>query len=279
MAAAATTLAALSGARLVGDQLDRVWQRLKNIDKSIPLLSLLTSAFLGLAASIGASWSNLSAMVASLMQIFPAALALPGLAGGFAFGLGSAYAVLKDFNDILPEVGDRFSALQDQMSERFWDRAKRPIQDMIDHLFPQLEEGLLHTADGLGVFFKAFAEGLDSRMDGYLVPMFKNLQFSMEIASQGADALAGAITTLGRTGSQYLPRLADWFRRNIINFDRWLEQSYNSGALQGWIDRGIDRMHQLWSATRDFAMIVYTLGINAEQAGGAGLEQFADTMA
>src|SRR5699024_4992272 len=212
-------------------------------------------------------------------QIFPAALALPGLAGGFAFGLGSAYAVLKDFNDVLPEVADRFSALQDQMSERFWNKAKRPIQDMIDNLFPQLEQGLLATSDGLGVLFKAFAEGLDNRMDGYLVPMFRNLQFSMEIASQGADALAGAITTLGRTGSQYLPRLADWFRRNIINFDRWLEESYNSGALQAWIDRGIERMHQLWSATRDFAMIVYTLGINAEQAGGAGLEQFADTMA
>src|SRR5699024_3626360 len=134
MMAVATTLAALSGARLVGDQLDRVWQRLKNIDKSIPFLSALTSAFLGLAAAIGASWSNLSAMVASLMQIFPAALALPGLAGGFAFGLGAAYAVLKDFNDVLPEVADKFHDLQDQMSARFWRVAEGPIRNMIDNL-------------------------------------------------------------------------------------------------------------------------------------------------
>lgn len=279
MAAAATTLAALSGARLVGDQLDRLWQRIQDLDKSIPMLSALASAFLGVAASVGASFSNISAMVASLMQIFPAALALPGLAGGFAFGLGSAYAVLKDFNDVLPEVADRFSALQGSMSTRFWDRATEPIQSMIDNLFPQLERGLLHTADGLGVFFSAFSRGLDNRLDGYLVPMFRNLQESMNIAARGADALAGVITTLGRTGSQYLPRLADWFRRNVINFDRWLEESYNSGALQGWIDRGIERMHQLWEATRDLGAVIYILGTEAEKAGGAGLQQFAKTMA
>lgn len=279
MTTAAATIAALSGARLVGDQLDRLWQRIQDMDKAIPKLSALAGAFLGVASSIGASFSNLAAMVASLMQIFPVFLALPGLAGGFAFGIGAAYAVLKDFNDVLPEVGDRFSALQDSMSARFWNVAEEPIRNMIDNLFPQLERGLLHTADGLGVFFAAFSRGLDNRLDGYLVPMFRNLQESMNIASQGADALAGAIATLGRTGSSYLPRLADWFRRNVINFDRWLEESYNSGALQGWIDRGIERMHQLWAATRDLTMIIYTLGVEAEKAGGAGLKQFAQTMA
>lgn len=279
IATAAATIAALSGARLIGDQLDRLWQRIKDLDKSIPMLSALASAFLGIAAAVGAGFSNLSAMVASLAQIFPAFLALPGLAGGFAFGIGAAYAVLKDFNDVLPEVGDRFSALQDKMSGRFWKVAEEPIRNMIDNLFPQLEKGLLHTADGLGVFFAAFSRGLDNRLDGYLVPMFKNLQESMNIASGGADALAGAIATLGRTGSSYLPRLADWFRRNVINFDRWLEESYNSGALQGWIDRGIERMHQLWAATRDLGVVIYTLGVEAEKAGGAGLKQFAQTMA
>src|SRR5690606_26038904 len=279
LAAASTAIAALSGARLAGDTVRRLWESLEDLDKAIPAISAVTTAILLLSAALTTAVSNTLALFSSLVQIGALALTLPGIATGFVAGFGATFAVFKDFNEVLPEVKERLAELQDRMSERFWRKAKAPIRDFIDTLFPEFEEGMLGVTDSLGDFFGELANHLREDLGGRMGGMFENLSESIDIATGAADALSGIITTLGEKGSEYLPRLAEWFKRNMISFDQWIEEAAQSGEFDRWIERAIENAGHLWAAVRDLSVIIYTLGVNAEEAGGSGLKQFAETMA
>src|SRR5690606_5869293 len=175
LAAASTAIAALSGARLAGDTVRRLWESLENLDKAIPGISAVTTAILLLSAGLTTALSNTLALFASLAQIGALALVLPGIATGFVAGIGATYAVFKDLNEVLPEVQERLAALQDRMSERFWRKAKAPIRNFIDTLFPEFEEGMLGVTDALGDFFGELANHLREDLGGRMGGMFENL--------------------------------------------------------------------------------------------------------
>lgn len=274
----ATTLAALSGARLIGNILDDVWSSLKRLDKSIPIIGTAAEAIAGLSGWALAGASNLFALSASLAQIGPAALALPGIFGGLVVGLVATVAVLKDFNKVIPGVGKRFSALQNQMSDRFWKRAKAPIREFIDTLFPQLAAGARSTASQLGQFFATMAREFTRAFDGALVPMFNNLNKSIAVFEQHTGSLARIIQILGTKGSELLPRLAGWFGDVLDKFERFLARADADGRLQQWIDKGIEQLQTLGRAIADVGGILRALSQAAEAAGGSTLTMFADTL-
>src|SRR5690606_30426868 len=167
-AKAAAALAALSGYRVLSDYVERFTRSLLRLDKNIPILAAAAEA-IGLLGAMGlAGSSNLFALSASLAQIGGAALALPGILGGFAFGIGTMVAVLKDAGEILADVGERFGKLQDQLSEIFWEKAEAPIRRLVNTLFPQLREGLKGTADALGTYFTNLSDSLRKHLDGAL---------------------------------------------------------------------------------------------------------------
>src|SRR5690606_29040728 len=137
-----------------------LWESLEDLDKAIPAISAVTTAILLLSAALTTAVSNTLALFSSLVQIGALALVLPGIATGFAVGFGATFAVFKDFNEVLPEVKERLADLQDRMSERFWRKAKDPIRNFIDTLFPEFEEGMLGVSDSLGDFFGELANHL-----------------------------------------------------------------------------------------------------------------------
>src|SRR5690606_33006603 len=93
-----------------------------------------------------------------------------------------------------------------------------------------------------------------------------------------SDALANIIGVLGEKGSEWLPRLAEWFKRNTIAFDEWITAASESGEFDRWIERAIENAGYLKDALFDFGAIIYTLGKNAEEAGGSGPGEFAASM-
>src|SRR5690606_14187478 len=84
VAKAAVTLSALSGARVLSDYVERFTRSLLRLDKNIPILAAAAEALGLLGAMALAGSSNVFALSASLAQIGGAALALPGILGGFA---------------------------------------------------------------------------------------------------------------------------------------------------------------------------------------------------
>jgi phage-related protein len=274
----ATAVAALSGARVLNDVLDGIWQRIKRLDKSVPIIGSMAEAFAGLGAWVMTAGSNLASLSMSLAQIGPAALALPGIFGGMAIGLGATVAVLKDFNTVIPEVADKFAKLQDQMSEKFWSVAEAPMRRMINTLFPQLSAGLQQTSTELGGFFANLSNALSGQFDTALTGMFQDLSDSIAIAGEHTDSFVTIIRVLGEIGAGYLPQLAAWFGDISDSFANFLSKAQNDGSLKKWIDTGIEQLSELGRALGAMGGIFAGIAKAAQAGGGSTLTMFADTL-
>ncbi|MFF4244302.1 hypothetical protein ACFYY2_07480 [Streptomyces sp. NPDC001822] len=276
-AAAVATLKALSGARVLGELFDNLWNSIKNLDKAAPIIGTLATAVAGLGASGIAATSNLAALSASLASIAPTALLLPGLFGGMAVGLGVTIAAFKDFNKVVPEVKTALSGLQDTISDNFWAKAADPIRAVVDDLLPRFTEGVTKTATQLGGFFGSFATNLGTSLGPALNQMFTDLSDSIGIATEGTDTFASIIATLGKVGTSYLPALADWFVTIAERFDGFLKRKGDDG-LKDMIDEGIQALKDLGSVLANTGGILAGVARAATAAGGTSLGTLADAL-
>lgn len=276
-AKAATTLAALSGARTLGNIGTDLGEWVQDLDKALPKMAAMSVAVADLGSGLLAGTSNALAFGSSLASIAPAALALPGILGGTAIGMGATVAVLKDFNTVLPEVGQRFHDLQDQMSDRFWAKAKEPIRGFIDELFPQFQAGINQTSSALGSFFGNLADSATGQFDGELQSMFDDLNQSIRVAGRYSDDFLGIIEKLGSVGAGNLPKLARYVGEVADSFDNWLAGKGQSG-LQDYVDTGIDALKDLGGTLAATGSLFAGLARAAERAGGSTLAVVRDTM-
>lgn len=277
-AAVLTTLAALSGGRVLNNVLDGIWSRLKRLDKAVPIIGTLALAVSGLAGYALTAGSNLFALSQSLAQIGPAVLTLPGIFAGIAIGVGATIAVVKDFNKVFPEMAGKVHDLQDAMSEKFWAKAEAPMRNFIDTLFPLFSKSIQQTSSELGGFFANFSTSLGDALGPILGSMFDDLNSSITIASKHTDAFANIITVLGQVGAGYLPQLAGWFGDISDKFSNFLTRTKNDGSLKGWIDQGIFQLQELGRAAGGIGSILGGIAKAANAAGGSSLTMMADTL-
>ncbi|MFG3223256.1 hypothetical protein ACGF07_00525 [Kitasatospora sp. NPDC048194] len=271
-------LAALSGARVLTNIFEDLGNMIRNLDKSVPIIGSLALAIAGLAGWGLSAASNLAALSASLAQIGPAALLLPGLLGGMAVGIGVTIAAFKDFNKVLPEVKSALSGLQDTISKNFWDQAAKPIRELVDGLLPKFTAGLAQTATQIGGFFGGLAAGLQGALDPALNQMFTDLAGSITIATSGTGAFANIIATLGKVGTSYLPALAQWFVNISTRFSDFLSAAESDGRLATWITTAIQNVKDLGSVLFNLGGILAGVGRAAQEAGGSTLGMLAGTL-
>ncbi|USH44604.1 tape measure protein [Streptomyces phage BroPlease] len=277
-AAATTMLKALSGARVLGNIFEKLGNVLKNLDKSVPIVGTLATAIAGLAGWALSASSNLFALSASLAQIGALSLTLPGILAGVAIGMGVMVAALKDFNKVLPGVKKQLSELQDIISANFWAKAKEPIQDLIDSVFPTLQTKLGETSTAIGGFFASFSNNLKQVLTPQVLGyMFDKLTESINVASGGTDTFAAIIGKLGVIGSTYLPALAGWVVSIGEKFDAWLTAKGPAG-IQAEIDAGIQSLKDLGGVLYETGGILAGISRAATEAGGSTLGMLRDTL-
>src|SRR5699024_3582540 len=279
IAKAQAAIAALAGGRFVEATWRRITDLFRNMDKNIPLIGSIALAIQGLSAWLAAASSNAFALSRSLAQMAGAGLALPGIAGGMAIATGALISSLLEFNDVLPEVADQLSSMRDIMTEDFWRFAKGPTQETIDKLFGPFQYGMRETSTALGIWFGQLANHLGDHLGDSLPTMFNNLNDSIIIATGGLEEAANIVEILGRRGSQYLPRLAGWFRDITTNFSEWLTAKDASGELDEFINIGIDRMKEFGRVIAETGGILSGLARAADRAGGSTLASLAEKLA
>ncbi|MGP3686246.1 hypothetical protein ACTVZO_16325 [Streptomyces sp. IBSNAI002] len=277
-ATAAAMLQALSGARVLGDMFERLGRMVRNLDKSAPMIGTLATAIAGLAGWGITAASNLFTMSASLAQIGATSLALPGILGGMAIGIGATVAAFKDFNKVLPGVKGQLASLQDLISEKFWAEAKKPIKELIDTVMPELTAGFKTTSTQLGQFFGGFADSLKSSLAPALGGMFGDLSKSIDIATTGTGAFANIIKVLGEVGAGYLPQLAQWFVDVATKASNWLNTKGESG-LREEIDAGVQALKDLGGVLMETGGIFAGISRAATEAGGSTLGMIRQTLA
>lgn len=279
VASVAAALAALSGARVLHEIFDGLFDRLMNLDKAVPLIGSLALAIAGLAAWGIAAASSLATLSASLASIAPLALLLPGLFGGLAVGLGVTIAAFKDFNTVLPGVGAALSKLQDSLSAKFWEQAKAPIQTLISQLLPQFAAGLDMVAAKAGLFFGSFATALAEALGGNpLAGMFQALGQSIDIATGATGSLANIIAVLGGVGASMLPRLAGWFVEITGQFSNFLSTAAADGRLQAWIETALVALADLGTILKSLGSILASVARAAAGTGGSTFGTLAETL-
>lgn len=268
-------LAALSGLRYTQGLFRKFREEIMQIDLAVPKIGMVSHAVSVLGAWIMGVSGNLFSLSSSIASMGKAGLALPGLLGGIAIGLGATVAALVDFNKQVPQAVSALKTLQNIISTNFWEVAAGPIRELVDQLFPILNVKLAEVSVALGGFFAALANSTTSILLPSLPPMFDHLTQSIEIATGFTDAFVGIIEKLGKVGSAYLPSLATWFGDISTQFDNWLGNLGTDG-LTAMIDEGIVAMQQFGSVTASIFSIAASLGRAAEAAGGSTLESLSE---
>lgn len=275
----ATQIAALSGARLASDYLKNLRNHLENLDRSLPAIGRVALAIANIGSAALAATAGTIAIGSDLASIGGAALALPGILGGAAVGITTMALALADMGDQLGHLGPLFTQLQDQVSSNFWAVAKEPIEDMVHNVLPGFRDEMVATSTHIGEFFASLSSAVQSHVSASaLAPMFDNLRDSIDIASTALDPLIQAIMTLGQVGSEYLPRLAQWFVDITNQFNDWVQVNTESGQIFEWIDNGIEALKNLGSVLASTARIFSGINDAAEAAGSGGLAGFADSL-
>ena len=267
----------MSGARKGVDFIKDFGRYLRDIDKHIPALGMIGTLAVSAVGGVTALVGSVAHLANEFVRMGGAALALPGIMGGFAVGIGAMIAVLRDFNKELPQVRRDLGKLQDDMSSNFWKQAKIPLMEAWNKAFPHFSKGIKETSTALGNWTAAFADAFTVHFDmSAFDKMFGNLNKSIDIASEGVGDMVRAMSILGQTGSEYLPRLAMWGNDVAKSFADWLDEAQRTGELNRMIDTGIQKLKEFGKLTREAGELVYILGSAAERAGFSGFGEMAN---
>lgn len=274
VAAVGTALAALTGARLV-KEIYRI-DLLKNFDKMLPAISLISTAVGALSALLIASAGDVLVLGRHLAQIIPIGLALPGLLTGFVVGAAGVYRALKDFNKELPQVAKGFEQIGNSISRKFWAQAQKPMSELADAWLPKIRRGMDQVATSQGKWLGSFAKELNTSVTPALDGWFQSLSTSTDIMRGMTGPLAVITRSFGDIGAVYLPRFSTWLTKITTDFSVWLSDAENSGAAYEWIETGIVRLKEFWRVITGTFRVLSTLSRAAEEAGGASMKGLGD---
>jgi len=280
LAKAATLIASLSGARLLGDIGKDIGDKLMNLDRALPKLAAVALGVGAIGAAGISSVGGLFTVAAGLASIGGAGLAAPAIVGGLAVGITTLVVALKDAPKQLAALGPSIRGLQTIINDKFWAGARKPIIDLTRSVLPDLRKGFANTASELGGWAASLASGFKTALGGgVLTGLFNNLNQSITIASGGTGAFASTIVTLGTVGGTYLPKLATWISGIATQFNNFVQGAAADGRLVQWIDGGIAALGQLGSSVGSIFSIINGINTAAQAAGGGGLAVLATTLA
>ncbi|WP_382307275.1 hypothetical protein [Herbiconiux sp. UC225_62] len=279
VARAATILASLSGARLVSSTFADIGRGLSNIDKNLPKIALVATSVGSLVSLILSGIGGIATVGSSVASLVALAAPVPGLlaAAGVA-GITLAVA-LSAAKEQLSELQPVWTSLKATIQDNFWARARQPILDLVNGVFPQLSDGLAAASNSLGAWAASIATSFQAAFGGdVLANMLGLLSTGIDNSTVGMDAFASSIATLGTFASQYLPSIGTWFSDISIQFNNWITTVAGNGQLDSWVTSAMTAITQLGSIVGSTIEIFGGIDQAAMAAGGGGLATFESVM-
>ncbi|WP_378144818.1 hypothetical protein ACFJGV_15175 [Cnuibacter sp. UC19_7] len=269
-------LLGLTGIRPVVESLDKLNSVFQNLDRAVPKIAAVALAVGSLGSLALTSVGGLVGVIGAISSLVALAAPLPGLlaaAGVAAVVMGVAFAAAGTKLESLKPV---WESLKSTIQDNFWEQAQQPILDLVNDIFPQLQDGLGQVANSLGGWAASVASSFQTAFGGgVLVGMMSKLAEAINNSTVGTDAFAQSIATLGTFASQYLPGIGTWFSEISVRFNNWLQMVANSGQLAAWVDTAMTVLTQLGSVITSVVSIFNGFISAAEAAGGGGLATLA----
>jgi hypothetical protein len=279
IAKAATIISSLTGARLAGDFVKGLSDRLQNLDRALPKIAAVSLGIASLSAVLIAAVGGTFTLGAGLVQILGLAALLPGILTGIAVGGVVLGLALSDIKTRLADLAPEFQDLRSVVTDNYWEVAEQPIRDFIGSLLPALRTGLGRTATAVGNWSSSVVASFQNALgNGVIDQLFDRLVTSIDIASTGTGGFAQALVVLGAVGADYLPALAGWVADLSNRFNEFITAAAADGSLKAFLDGGIIAAQQFGSALASAASILAGIATAAEAGGGGGLATFADVL-
>lgn len=273
LAKVATQLKALAGGNIFGNLKNSLNDIFTNLDTFSVKMAGAGTAILGLASVAGAGLGTVAQFGVSIAHTLPALLAMPGILGTAAAGIGIFAVAMKDASTVLEDLGPRFTALQQTISTNFWGEAADAVRAFANNALDALTPSIENVAAEMGMMTAAVADAATEHIPGFQASL-GYLAEAMNIGGEGAGAFTDALLTLGETGAKYLPSIAEWANGVAYSFQNWVQAKTESGEMDKAIQSAAKTFGTLKNIVFDLAGILGGV-FSAMASGSAPIDSIA----
>lgn len=274
LAKVATQLKALAGGNIFGNLKNSLNDIFTNLDTFSVKMAGAGTAILGLTSIAGAGLGTVAQFGMSIAHTLPALLAMPGIVGAAAAGVGIFAAAMSDASTVLEDLGPSFEALQDSISTSFWGEAEGSVRSLIVNGLEALTPAISEVAANMGAMTSAVASAAQDHIPGFQASL-GYLAEAMDIGGDGAGAFTDALLSLGEVGAKYLPSIASWANDVAYSFQSWVQAKTESGEMDKAIQNAAKTFGTLKNIVFDLAGILGGV-FSAMASGSTPLSAIAD---
>lgn len=274
LAKVAAELKALAGGNIFGNLKNSLNDLFTNLDTFSVKMASMGTAVLGLTSVVGAGLGTISQFGVGIAHSLPALLAMPGILGAAAAGIGIFAVAMKDASTVLEDLGPRFTALQETISTNFWGEAADAVRAFANNALDALTPSIENVAAEMGMMTAAVADAATEHIPGFQASL-GYLAEAMNIGGEGAGAFTDALLTLGETGAKYLPSIAEWANGVAYSFQNWVQAKTESGEMDKAIQSAAKTFGTLKNIVFDLAGILGGV-FSAMASGSTPLSAIAD---
>lgn len=274
LAKVATELKALAGGNIFGNLKNSLNDIFTNLDTFSVKMAGAGTAILGLTSIAGAGLGTVAQFGMSIAHTLPALLAMPGILGAAAAGVGIFAAAMSDASTVLEDLGPSFEALQDSISTSFWGEAEGSVRSLITNGLDALTPAISDVASSMGSMTAAVASAAQDHIPGFQASL-GYLAEAMDIGGDGAGAFTDALLSLGEVGAKYLPSIASWANDVAYSFQSWVQAKVSSGEMDQAIQAAAKTFGTLKNIVFDLAGILGGV-FSAMASGSTPLSAIAD---
>lgn len=274
LAKVATELKALAGGNIFGNLKNSLNDIFTNLDTFSVKMAGAGTAILGLTSIAGAGLGTVAQFGVSIAHTLPALLAMPGILGAAAAGVGIFAAAMSDASTVLEDLGPSFEALQDSISTSFWGEAEGSVRSLITNGLEALTPAISEVAANMGSMTSAVASAAQDHIPGFQASL-GYLAEALDIGGDGAGAFTDALLSLGEVGAKYLPSIASWANDVAYSFQSWVQAKVSSGEMDQAIQAAAKTFGTLKNIVFDLAGILGGV-FSAMASGSTPLSAIAD---
>ena len=276
LAKVAAELKALAGGNIFGNLKNSLNDIFTNLDTFSVKMASVGTAVLGLTSVLGAGLGTISQFGVGIAHSLPSLLAMPGILGAAAAGIGIFVVAMKDASTVLEDLGPRFTALQETISTNFWGEAADAVRAFANNALDALTPSIENVAAEMGMMTAAVADAATEHLPGFQASL-GYLAEAMNIGGDGAGAFTDALLTLGETGAKYLPSIAEWANGVAYSFQNWVNAKTASGEMDQSIQAAAKTFGTLKDIVFDLAGILGGV-FSAMAAGSAPIDSIASAL-
>lgn len=177
-------------------------------------------------------------------------------------------------------VYEKLGTIRQIAQEAFFTGFAAPLLNLASIIMPQLATGVAAMATVMGAGAQQLMNSLSTGLGGgVLEKLLFTLADSIAILNRAVDPMVQSFITLGVVGMDYMPRMAAAISDMADRFNTFIQDAVASGALNTWVDNGIQGFKDLFSMVGSVSGILGGLN-NAAATGGitATLGGMADAL-